>query len=85
MNAPARSLETASHPATAAPGTRSHETERGAEEIDATRQRILDSAARVLSRDGFAGAKLSDIAAEAHLKVATLYYYYRRARRWSKP
>ncbi|MDQ2735263.1 MAG: TetR/AcrR family transcriptional regulator, partial [Pseudomonadota bacterium] len=43
---------------------------------DATRQRILDSAARVLSRDGFAGAKLSDIAAEARLKVATLYYYY---------
>lgn len=43
---------------------------------DATRQRILDSAARVLSREGFAGAKLADIAAEAKLKVATLYYYY---------
>lgn len=43
---------------------------------DATRQRILDAAALVLSRQGFAGTKLSDIAAEAKLKVATLYYYY---------
>src|SRR3954471_3644005 len=43
---------------------------------DATRQRILDAAALVLSRQGFAGTKLSDIAAEARLKVATLYYYY---------
>lgn len=43
---------------------------------DATRQRILDSAARVLSREGFSGTKLMDIAAEAQLKVATLYYYY---------
>jgi AcrR family transcriptional regulator len=43
---------------------------------EATRQRILDAAALVLSRDGFAGAKLVDIAAQAHVKVAALYYYY---------
>lgn len=43
---------------------------------DATRQRILDAAALVLSRQGFAGTKLSDIAVQAKLKVATLYYYY---------
>jgi TetR/AcrR family transcriptional regulator, cholesterol catabolism regulator len=43
---------------------------------DATRQRILDAAALILSREGFAGTKLADIAAEAQLKVATLYYYY---------
>jgi AcrR family transcriptional regulator len=43
---------------------------------EATRQRILDAAALVLSREGFAGAKLADIAGEAHLKIAALYYYY---------
>jgi AcrR family transcriptional regulator len=43
---------------------------------DATRQRVLDAAALVLGREGFAGTKLSDIAAEAQLKIATLYYYY---------
>ncbi len=43
---------------------------------DATRQRILDAAARVLSREGFSGTKLSEIAAQAQLKVATIYYYY---------
>lgn len=43
---------------------------------DATRQRILDAAALVLSREGFSGTKLSEIAAQAQLKVATLYYYY---------
>ena len=44
--------------------------------MNATRQRILDAAALVLSRNGFAGTKLSDIAGEAGLQVATLYYYY---------
>ena len=43
---------------------------------DATRQRILNAAALVLSREGFSGTKLADIAAEAQLKIATLYYYY---------
>lgn len=43
---------------------------------DATRKRILDAAALVLSREGFAGTRLTDIATEAQLKIATLYYYY---------
>lgn len=43
---------------------------------EATRQRILDAAALVLSREGFSGTKLTDIATQAQLKVATLYYYY---------
>lgn len=43
---------------------------------DATRQRILDATALVLSREGYAGTKLVDIAHEAQLKIATLYYYY---------
>lgn len=47
-----------------------------ARKSDATRQRILDAAAVVMSREGFAGTKLADIAAEAKLKIATLYYYY---------
>jgi AcrR family transcriptional regulator len=44
---------------------------------DLTRQRILDAAALVMSREGFAGTKLSDIAVEANLKIATLYYYFK--------
>jgi AcrR family transcriptional regulator len=43
---------------------------------DVTRQRILDAAAMVMSREGFAGTKLSDIAAAAQTKIATLYYYF---------
>src|SRR5206468_11098090 len=43
---------------------------------DATRRRILDAAALVMSREGFAGTKLSDIASEADVKIATLYYYF---------
>jgi AcrR family transcriptional regulator len=43
---------------------------------DATRQRILDAAALIMSREGFAGTKLSDIAREANVKIATLYYYF---------
>lgn len=43
---------------------------------DLTRQRILDAAAVIMARHGFAGTKLADIAAEAKLKIATLYYYY---------
>ena len=41
-----------------------------------TRRRILDAAAEVLNRDGFAGARLSDIAARAEVRVPGLYYYF---------
>jgi TetR/AcrR family transcriptional regulator, cholesterol catabolism regulator len=43
---------------------------------EATRRRILDAAALVMSREGFAGTKLADIAAEAKVKIAALYYYF---------
>ena len=77
MKTVVRSLETsAPSPRRRRPAPGTSKPTADQKKSDATRQRILDSAARVLSRDGFAGAKLSDIAAEAHLKVATLYYYY---------
>jgi AcrR family transcriptional regulator len=41
-----------------------------------TRERVLDAAAQVLSRKGYAGTRLSDIAEVAELQTPTLYYYY---------
>jgi TetR/AcrR family transcriptional regulator, cholesterol catabolism regulator len=41
-----------------------------------TRGRLLDAAALVLSRKGFSGARLSDIAEEAHIQAPAIYYYY---------
>ncbi|MFC4949640.1 TetR/AcrR family transcriptional regulator [Pseudonocardia sp. GCM10023141] len=41
-----------------------------------TRSRLLDAAAKVLSRKGFAGTRLSDIADEAHVQAPAIYYYY---------
>jgi len=43
---------------------------------DITRQRILDSAAMVMSQRGFAGTKLAEIATTADINIATLYYYF---------
>ncbi len=43
---------------------------------DNTRARILDAAAYVMSQQGYAGTKLTDIAKRAKLRVSTLYYYY---------
>jgi AcrR family transcriptional regulator len=41
-----------------------------------TRGRLLDAAALVLSRKGFAGTRLSDIADEAQVQAPAIYYYY---------
>ncbi|MFF0449920.1 TetR/AcrR family transcriptional regulator [Streptomyces sp. NPDC004609] len=41
-----------------------------------TRERILDAAAHVLSKKGYAGARLSDIAVEARLQAPAIYYYW---------
>jgi AcrR family transcriptional regulator len=41
-----------------------------------TRERLLDAAANVLSRKGFAGARLSDIAEQAQVQAPAIYYYY---------
>ncbi|MGU3500943.1 TetR/AcrR family transcriptional regulator [Mycobacterium sp. C31M] len=41
-----------------------------------TRSRILDAAARVLSEKGYAGLRLTDVAAEADLQAPAIYYYF---------
>ncbi|MBX8690350.1 TetR family transcriptional regulator [Mycobacterium vulneris] len=41
-----------------------------------TRTRILDAAAQVLSRNGYAGFRLHDVAAAADVRVPAIYYYY---------
>ena len=49
----------------------------GAESKSAqTRQRILDAAAHVLSANGYAGLRLTDVAAHAELQAPAIYYYY---------
>jgi AcrR family transcriptional regulator len=54
--------------------------ERGAPErerkSDRTRRRILDAAADVLNRKGYAGARLTEIAKLADLQVPAIYYYF---------
>lgn len=42
-----------------------------------TRERILDSAAYVLSRKGFAGTRLTDVASHAELQAPAIYYYFK--------
>jgi len=41
-----------------------------------TRARILDAAAHVLSEQGYAGLRLTDVAAEAEIQAPAIYYYY---------
>jgi AcrR family transcriptional regulator len=41
-----------------------------------TRRRILDAAAQVLSTKGYAGLRLTDVAAQAELQAPAIYYYY---------
>lgn len=41
-----------------------------------TRRRVMDAAARVLGRRGYAGTRLSDIAEEAGLQAASIYYHF---------
>ncbi|WP_063695722.1 TetR/AcrR family transcriptional regulator [Amycolatopsis orientalis] len=43
---------------------------------DRTRRRILDAAADLLSRKGFDGTRLSEIATLAQLRVPAVYYYF---------
>ncbi|MCV7036024.1 TetR family transcriptional regulator [Mycobacterium heckeshornense] len=42
----------------------------------ATRARILDAAAHTLAAKGYAGTRLSDIAAAANTQAGSLYYYF---------
>src|ERR1700759_1949579 len=41
-----------------------------------TRARILDAAAHVLSANGYAGLRLTDVAAEAEIQAPAIYYHY---------
>ncbi len=41
-----------------------------------TRQAVLDAAARLFARQGYAGTNLSDIAAEAGIKTGSFYYHF---------
>lgn len=41
-----------------------------------TRQRILDAAAQVLSRKGYAGTRLTDVADVAGVQAPAIYYYF---------
>ena len=41
-----------------------------------TRQRILDAAAHVLSRKGYAGTRLADVARAAEVAAPAIYYYF---------
>ncbi|HJQ59787.1 MAG TPA: TetR/AcrR family transcriptional regulator [Vineibacter sp.] len=43
---------------------------------EATRRRILEAAARVFTRNGYADTRLSDIAAEAGTFAGSIYYYF---------
>jgi AcrR family transcriptional regulator len=41
-----------------------------------TRERILDAAAHVLSRKGYAGTRLADVADQADIQAPAIYYYF---------
>ncbi|WP_405150642.1 TetR/AcrR family transcriptional regulator [Sphaerisporangium sp. NBC_01403] len=41
-----------------------------------TRERILDATAHVLSRKGYSGTRLGDIADQAQLQTPAIYYYF---------
>lgn len=41
-----------------------------------TRQRILDAAAFILSRKGYAGTRLTDVAEQAGVQAPAIYYYF---------
>ncbi|MEU7812827.1 TetR/AcrR family transcriptional regulator [Pseudonocardia sp. NPDC049154] len=49
---------------------------RSASKSAQTRERILDAAAVVLNRNGYAGTRLSDIAEIAQLQAPAIYYYF---------
>jgi Transcriptional regulator len=52
------------------------ESENAVSKSARTRERLLDAAATVLSRKGFAGTRLADIAEQAHVQAPAIYYYY---------
>src|ERR1035437_5147248 len=57
--------------------TTSTPTRTQAERADHTRARILDAAIREFSENGLAGARTEQIAEEAGVNEALLYYYFK--------
>ncbi|QTI69014.1 TetR/AcrR family transcriptional regulator [Gordonia polyisoprenivorans] len=59
-------------------GTRDGATgdDAAASKSERTRARILDAAAEVLSRKGYAGMRLTDVATVAELQAPAIYYYF---------
>ncbi|TDD03778.1 TetR/AcrR family transcriptional regulator [Saccharopolyspora terrae] len=55
---------------------RNEQDETGGAKSARTRQRILDAAAHVLSRKGYAGTRLTDVAEAAELQAPAIYYYF---------
>jgi AcrR family transcriptional regulator len=51
-------------------------TEGGESKSARTRERILNAAAHVLSRKGYAGTRLSDVADQAEVQAPAIYYYF---------
>ena len=51
-------------------------TEESGSKSARTRERILDAAAHVLSRKGYAGTRLTDVADQAELQAPAIYYYF---------
>lgn len=51
-------------------------TEASPGKAEATRQSILEAAARIFRRDGYSTARLADIAAEVGMKAGSLYYHF---------
>jgi len=60
----------------AASRSRSPLTDRVVPKSARTRERILDAAARVLSRKGYAGTRLTEVAEVAGLQTPAIYYYF---------
>ena len=52
------------------------EAEEASSKSARTRERILDAAAHVLSRKGYAGTRLSDVADQAEIQAPAIYYYF---------
>lgn len=50
--------------------------ESGGSKSARTRERILNAAAHVLSRKGYAGTRLSDVADQAEVQAPAIYYYF---------
>ncbi|ALL79900.1 hypothetical protein AD006_31930 (plasmid) [Pseudonocardia sp. EC080610-09] len=52
------------------------DVEEPASKAEQTRKRILDAAAKVLATKGYAGTRLTDIAALAGVRAPAVYYYF---------